>query len=163
MSPLAQGARNVRSVGVGGLREIYDEIAADKIWDGTRDHPDAPGRRPAGMADHRYPYYESKATTPARPALLGTVAESVDWIFTGRLVEILHGTGSTRCGRRHPRDSISNAVHRLLRQPTTSRCCRWRAPRYQPDARLRSLARDRWRSVIRIARKAARSRFRRPR
>ncbi|MBD9333737.1 HAD-IB family hydrolase, partial [Mycobacterium tuberculosis] len=83
--------------------EIYDEIIADKIWDGTREltqmHLDAGQQVWLITATP----YELAATIARRLGLtgaLGTVAESVDGIFTGRLVgEILHGTGKAHSVR----------------------------------------------------------------
>ena len=73
--------------------EIYDEFIADKIWPGTRDlaemHLDAGQQVWLVTATP----YELAATIARRLGLtgaLGTVAESVDGVFTGRLVgEIL--------------------------------------------------------------------------
>lgn len=75
--------------------EIYDELMADRIWEGTRNlaqrHLDA-GQRvwlvtatPADIAD-------IVAVRLGFTGALGTVAESVDGRYTGRLVgELLHG------------------------------------------------------------------------
>jgi HAD superfamily hydrolase (TIGR01490 family) len=75
--------------------EIYDELMADRIWEGTRNlaqrHLDA-GQRvwlvtatPADLA-------EIIAVRLGFTGALGTVAESVDGTYTGRLVgEMLHG------------------------------------------------------------------------
>jgi HAD superfamily hydrolase (TIGR01490 family) len=83
--------------------EIYDETMADRIWEGTRDlaqrHLDA-GQRvwlvtatPAELAEiiaHRLGF----------TGALGTVAESVDGRYTGRLVgELLHGTAKAEAIR----------------------------------------------------------------
>src|ERR1700757_3324538 len=76
--------------------EIYDEIIADKIWPGTREltqmHLDAGQQVWLITATP----YELAATIARRLGLtgaLGTVAESVDGVFTGTLVgEILHGS-----------------------------------------------------------------------
>ena len=79
--------------------EIYDEYIADKIWPGTRDlaqmYLDAGQSGLAGDGDalraggHHRP--------PARPdGALGTVAKSVDGVFTGRLVG-----ESCRAGKAH--------------------------------------------------------------
>jgi HAD superfamily hydrolase (TIGR01490 family) len=81
----------IRSLG----EEIYDELMADRIWEGTRNlaqrHLDA-GQRvwlvtatPADLA-------EIIAVRLGFTGALGTVAESVDGTYTGRLVgELLHG------------------------------------------------------------------------
>src|SRR3984957_1844878 len=72
--------------------EIYDEIIADKIWAGTREltqmHLDAGQQVWLITATP----YELAATIARRLGLtgaLGTVAESLDGIFTGRLVGAL--------------------------------------------------------------------------
>ncbi len=83
--------------------EIYDEIIADKIWPGTRAlaqmHLDAGQQVWLVTATP----YELAATIAKRLGLtgaLGTVAESVDGVFTGRLVgDILHGTGKAHAVR----------------------------------------------------------------
>ena len=83
--------------------EIYDEIIADKIWPGTRAlaqmHLDAGQQVWLVTATP----YELAATIARRLGLtgaLGTVAESVDGVFTGRLVgDILHGTGKAHAVR----------------------------------------------------------------
>ena len=75
--------------------EIYDQIIADKIWPGTRAltqmHLDAGQQVWLVTATP----YELAATIAKRLGLtgaLGTVAESVDGVFTGRLVgHMLHG------------------------------------------------------------------------
>lgn len=108
------------------------------------------------MADHRYPIRtRGHHRPPARlTGALGTVAESVDGIFTGRLVgEILHGTGKAHTVR-------SLAIREGL---NLKRCTAYSdsyndvpmlslvgtAVAINPDARLRSLARERGgRSVI---------------
>lgn len=146
--------------------EIYDEIIADKIWDGTREltqmHLDAGQQVWLITATP----YELAATIARRLGLtgaLGTVAESVDGIFTGRLVgEILHGTGKAHAVR-------SLAIREGL---NLKRCTAYSdsyndvpmlslvgtAVAINPDARLRSLARERGWEIrdFRIARKAAR-------
>ena len=87
-----------------GLGEvIYDEIIADKIWSGTREltrmHLDAGQQVWLITATP----YELAATIARRLGLtgaLGTVAESVDGVFTGRLVgDILHGSGKAHAVR----------------------------------------------------------------
>jgi HAD superfamily hydrolase (TIGR01490 family) len=132
--------------------EIYDEIIADKIWPGTRELTATP--------------YELAATIARRLGLtgaLGTVAESVDGVFTGRLVgEILHGPGKAHAVR-------SLAIREGL---NLKRCTAYSdsfndvpmlslvgtAVAINPDARLRSLARESGWEIrdFRTARKAAR-------
>ena len=64
--------------------------------------PDAPRRRAAGLAGHRHPV-ELASIIARRLGLtgaLGTVAESVDGVYTGRLVgEILHGPAKAHAVR----------------------------------------------------------------
>jgi HAD superfamily hydrolase (TIGR01490 family) len=146
--------------------EIYDEIIADKIWAGTREltqmHLDAGQQVWLITATP----YELAATIARRLELtgaLGTVAESVDGVFTGQLVgEILHGPGKAHAVR-------SLAIREGL---NLKRCTAYSdsfndvpmlslvgtAVAINPDARLRSLARERDWEIrdFRTARKAAR-------
>lgn len=144
--------------------EVYDEIIADKIWPGTREltqmHLDAGQQVWLITATP----YELAATIARRLGLtgaLGTVAESVDGIFTGRLVgEILHGPGKAHAVR-------SLAIREGL---NLKRCTAYSdsfndvpmlslvgtAVAINPDARLRSLAERGWEiRDFRTARKAA--------
>jgi HAD superfamily hydrolase (TIGR01490 family) len=146
--------------------EIYDEIIVDKIWAGTRDlaqmHLDAGQQVWLVTATP----YELAATIARRLNLtgaLGTVAESVDGVFTGRLVgEILHGSGK------------AHAVRSLaIREGLNLKRCTAYSDSYNdvpllslvgtsvainPDNRLRALARQREWEIrdYRTARKAAR-------
>ena len=146
--------------------EIYDEIIADKIWPGTRDlaqmHLDAGQQVWLVTATP----YELAATIARRLGLtgaLGTIAESVDGVFTGRLVgEILHGPGK------------AHAVRALaIREGLNLRRCAAYSDSYNdvpmltlvgtavainPDADLRDLARQRGWEIrdFRTARRAAR-------
>ncbi|MEE6175526.1 HAD family hydrolase [Mycobacterium sp. 050134] len=146
--------------------EIYDEIIADKVWAGTRAltqmHLDAGQQVWLITATP----YELAATIARRLGLtgaLGTVAESVDGVFTGRLVgDILHGTGKAHAVR-------SLAIREGL---NLKRCTAYSdsyndvpmlslvgtAVAINPDARLRTLARERGWEIrdFRTARKAAR-------
>jgi len=146
--------------------EIYDEIIADKIWPGTREltqmHLDAGQQVWLITATP----YELAATIARRLGLtgaLGTVAESVDGVFTGRLVgDILHGTGKAHAVR-------SLAIREGL---NLRRCTAYSdsfndvpmlslvgtAVAINPDADLRELARERGWEIrdFRTARKAAR-------
>jgi HAD superfamily hydrolase (TIGR01490 family) len=146
--------------------EVYDEIIADKIWTGTREltqmHLDAGQQVWLITATP----YELAATIARRLGLtgaLGTVAESVDGVFTGRLVgEILHGPEKAHAVR-------SLAIREGL---NLKRCTAYSdsyndvpmlslvgtAVAINPDARLRSLARERGWEIrdFRTARKAAR-------
>jgi HAD superfamily hydrolase (TIGR01490 family) len=146
--------------------EIYDEIIADKIWPGTRAlaqmHLDAGQQVWLVTATP----YELAATIAKRLGLtgaLGTVAESIDGVFTGRLVgDILHGTGKAHAVR-------SLAIREGL---NLKRCTAYSdsfndvpmlslvgtAVAINPDADLRALARERGWEIrdFRTARKAAR-------
>ncbi len=146
--------------------EIYDEIIADKIWPGTRElaqmHLDAGQQVWLVTATP----YELAATIARRLGLtgaLGTVAESIDGVFTGRLVgEILHGVGKAHAVR-------SLAIREGL---NLKRCTAYSdsfndvpmlslvgtAVAVNPDAALRVLARERGWEIrdFRTARRAAR-------
>jgi HAD superfamily hydrolase (TIGR01490 family) len=146
--------------------EIYDEIIAGKIWPGTRAlaqmHLDAGQQVWLVTATP----YELAATIAKRLGLtgaLGTVAESVDGVFTGRLVgDILHGTGKAHAVR-------SLAIREGL---NLRRCTAYSdsfndlpllslvgtAVAINPDGALRDVARERGWEIrdFRTARKAAR-------
>ncbi len=146
--------------------EIYDQIIADKIWPGTRAltqmHLDAGQQVWLVTATP----YELAATIAKRLGLtgaLGTVAESVDGVFTGRLVgDILHGAGKAHAVR-------ALAIREGL---NLKRCTAYSdsfndvpmlslvgtAVAINPDADLRDLARERGWEIrdYRTARKAAR-------
>jgi HAD superfamily hydrolase (TIGR01490 family) len=146
--------------------EIYDEIIADKIWPGTRAlaqmHLDA-GQQVWLVTATPYELAATIAHKLGLTGALGTVAESVDGVFTGRLVgDILHGTGK------------AHAVRSLaIREGLNLRRCTAYSDSYNdvpmlslvgtavainPDAALRSLARERGWEIrdFRTARKAAR-------
>ena len=159
-----EGRRTAELVELG--EEIYDEIIADKIWAGTRVlaqmHLDAGQQVWLVTATP----YELAATIARRLGLtgaLGTVAESADGVFTGRLVgEILHGSGKAHAVR-------SLAIREGL---NLRRCTAYSdsfndvpmlslvgtAVAINPDAALRDLARQRGWEIrdFRTARKAAR-------
>ena len=83
--------------------EIYDEIIADKIWAGTRalaqKHLDA-GQQVWLVTATPYELAEVIAKRLGLTGAMGTVAESVDGVFTGRLVgDILHGLGKAHAVR----------------------------------------------------------------
>ncbi|WP_234809578.1 HAD family hydrolase [Mycolicibacterium tusciae] len=146
--------------------DIYDQIIADKIWPGTRAltqmHLDAGQQVWLVTATP----YELAATIAKRLGLtgaLGTVAESIDGVFTGRLVgDILHGAGKAHAVR-------SLAIREGL---NLRRCTAYSdsfndvpmlslvgtAVAINPDAALRDLARERGWEIrdFRTARKAAR-------
>lgn len=146
--------------------EIYDEIIADKIWTGTRElaqmHLDA-GQQVWLVTATPYELAVTIARRLGLTGALGTVAESVDGVFTGRLVgDLLHGTGK------------AHAVRSLaIREGLNLRRCTAYSDSYNdvpmlslvgtavainPDARLRALARERGWEIrdFRTARKAAR-------
>lgn len=146
--------------------EIYDEIIADKIWPGTREltqmHLDA-GQQVWLVTATPYELAETIARKLGLTGALGTVAESVDGVFTGRLVgEILHGAGKAHAVR-------SLAIREGL---NLKRCTAYSdsfndvpmlslvgtAVAINPDAALRDLARQRGWEIrdFRTARRAAR-------
>ena len=145
--------------------EIYDEILADKIWPGTLMLAQPPR---ATLQPTRLPTatpYELAETIARRLGLtgaLGTVAESVDGVFTGRLVgDILHGLGKAHAVR-------ALAVREGL---NLKRCTAYSdsindvpmlslvgtAVAINPDSELRDVARERGWEIrdFRTARKAA--------
>ena len=95
-----EGRSTAELIDVG--EEIYDEIIADKIWPGTPRWPrctSTPASRVAGDG-HPYELAETIARRLGFTGALGTVAESVDGVFTGRLVgDILHGVGKAHAAR----------------------------------------------------------------
>ncbi len=83
--------------------EIYDELMADRIWAGTRAlaqmHLDA-GQRVWLVTATPVELAQIIARRLGLTGALGTVAESVDGRFTGRLVgEILHGPAKAHAVR----------------------------------------------------------------
>ncbi len=145
--------------------EIYDEIIAAKIWPGTRAlaqaHLDA-GQQVWLVTATPYELAEIIARRLGLTGALGTVAESVDGVFTGRLVgDILHGLGKAHAVRALAireglnlkrctaySDSI-NDVPMLSLVGT--------AVAVNPDGKLRDVARERGWQIrdFRTARKAA--------
>jgi len=146
--------------------EIYDEIIADKVWPGSRAlaqmHLDA-GQQVWLVTATPYELADTIARRLGLTGALGTVAESVDGVFTGRLVgDILHGTGKAHAVR-------SLAIRQGL---NLKRCTAYSdsindvpmlslvgtAVAINPDAALRELARKRGWEIrdFRTARKAAR-------
>jgi HAD superfamily hydrolase (TIGR01490 family) len=146
--------------------EVYDEIIAGKIWVGTRAltqmHLDA-GQQVWLVTATPYELAVIIARRLGLTGALSTVAESVDGVFTGRLVgEILHGTGKAHAVR-------SLAIREGL---NLKRCTAYSdsindvpllslvgtAVAVNPDTQLRNLARKRGWEIrdFRTARKAAR-------
>ncbi len=145
--------------------EIYDEIIATKIWPGTRalaqSHLEA-GQQVWLVTATPYELAEIIARRLGLTGALGTVAESVDGVFTGRLVgDILHGLGKAHAVR-------SLAVREGL---NLRRCTAYSdsindvpmlslvgtAVAINPDGKLREVARERGWEIrdFRTARKAA--------
>lgn len=145
--------------------EIYDEIIAEKIWPGTRAlaqaHLDA-GQQVWLVTATPYELAEIIAKRLGFTGALGTVAESVDGVFTGRLVgDILHGPGKAHAVR-------ALAVREGL---NLKRCAAYSdsvndvpmlslvgtAVVVNPDAALRDVAREKGWEIkdFRTARKAA--------
>lgn len=146
--------------------EIYDEIIAEKIWPGTRElaqmHLDA-GQQVWLVTATPYELADTIARRLGLTGALGTVAESADGVFTGRLVgDILHGPGKAHAVR-------SLAIREGL---NLRRCTAYSdsfndvpllslvgtAVAINPDAALRALARTRGWEIrdFRTARRAAR-------
>ncbi|WP_442903062.1 HAD family hydrolase [Gordonia sp. 852002-10350_SCH5691597] len=145
--------------------EIYDEYIADKIWPGTRAlaqrHLDA-GQQVWLVTATPVELAQTIADHLGLTGALGTVAESVDGKFTGRLVgDILHGPGKAHAVR-------ALAIREGL---NLKRCTAYsdshndvpmlslvgRAVAINPDADLRDVAKVRgWEMYdFRTARKAA--------
>lgn len=83
--------------------EIYDELVSDKIYQGTRElaqrHLDA-GQRVWLVTATPVDFAQIIARRLGLTGALGTVAESVDGVYTGRLVgELLHGRGKSAAVR----------------------------------------------------------------
>jgi HAD superfamily hydrolase (TIGR01490 family) len=83
--------------------EIFDDFIADKIWPGTRTlaqmHIDA-GQQVWLVTATPVELAQTIADRLGLTGALGTVAESVDGVFTGRLVgDILHGLGKAHAVR----------------------------------------------------------------
>jgi HAD superfamily hydrolase (TIGR01490 family) len=83
--------------------EIYDEMMAEKIWSGTRElaqmHLDA-GQRVWLVTASPVELAQIIARRLGLTGALGTVAESVDGVYTGRLVgEMLHGKAKAQAVR----------------------------------------------------------------
>lgn len=83
--------------------EIYDEFIADKIWAGTRALANmhlAAGQQVWLVTATPVELAQTIAERLGLTGALGTVAESVDGVFTGRLVgDILHGQGKAHAVR----------------------------------------------------------------
>ena len=145
--------------------EIYDEIIADKIWPGTRAlaqmHLDA-GQQVWLVTATPVELAQVIAKRLGLTGALGTVAESKDGLFTGRLVgDILHGAGKAhavrtlaiREGLNLKRCTAYSDSHNDL--PMLSLV--GTAVAINPDSDLRELAKNRGWEIrdFRTARKAA--------
>jgi HAD superfamily hydrolase (TIGR01490 family) len=145
--------------------EIYDEIIADKIWPGTRAlaqmHLDA-GQQVWLVTATPVELAQVIAKRLGLTGALGTVAESKDGLFTGRLVgDILHGAGKAHAVR-----SLAIREGLNLRRCTAYSDSYNDAPMLSlvgtavainPDSDLRELAKNRGWEIrdFRTARKAA--------
>ncbi|WP_189060461.1 HAD family hydrolase [Longimycelium tulufanense] len=83
--------------------EIYDELMADRIWEGTRElaqmHLEA-GQRVWLVTATPVELAQIIARRLGLTGALGTVAESVDGVYTGRLVgDLLHGRAKAHAVR----------------------------------------------------------------
>ncbi|MGC0365464.1 HAD superfamily hydrolase (TIGR01490 family) [Rhodococcus sp. 27YEA15] len=145
--------------------EIYDEVIADKIWAGTRAlaqmHLDA-GQQVWLVTATPVELAQVIADRLGLTGALGTVAESKDGLFTGRLVgDILHGMGkahavrtlAVREGLNLKRCSAYSDSHNDV--PMLSLV--GTAVAINPDADLRELAKNRGWEIrdFRTGRKAA--------
>ena len=127
--------------------EIYDELMADRIWEGTRAlaqmHLDA-GQRVWLVTATPVELARIIARRLGLTGALGTVAESEDGVFTGRLVgELLHGPAKAHAvralaGPRGPRPAALRGLLRLGQRRPDAR--RWSAPRW-PSTRTPTCAR----------------------
>ena len=145
--------------------EIYDEIISDKIWPGTRAlaqmHLDA-GQQVWLVTATPVELAQVIAKRLGLTGALGTVAESENGVFTGRLVgDILHGLGkahavrtlAVREGLNLKRCTAYSDSHNDV--PMLSLC--GTAVAINPDSDLRELAKNRGWEVrdFRTGRKAA--------
>lgn len=145
--------------------EIYDENLAAKIWPGTlalaREHLEA-GQQVWLVTATPYDIAEVIARRLGLTGALGTVAESVDGVFTGRLVgDILHGVGKAHAVRalavREGLDlrrctAYSDSINDVPMLSLVGT-----AVAVNPDSELREVARERGWEIkdFRTARKAA--------
>lgn len=115
--------------------EIYDEYMAERIWPGTRAlaeaHLDA-GQKVWLVTAAPVEIATVIARRLGLTGALGTVAESVDGVYTGKLVgEPLHGPAKAEAVRATARRRAwtSAAAPRTATPTTTSRCSRWSGTR----------------------------------
>ncbi|MGH3493591.1 MAG: HAD family hydrolase [Sciscionella sp.] len=146
--------------------EIYDELMADKIWAGTRALADMhmqAGQRVWLVTATPVELAQIIARRLGLTGALGTVAESSDGVFTGRLVgELLHGKAKAHAVR-----SLAAREGLVLRRCTAYSDSANDVPMLalvgtavavNPDAGLREVAKDRGWEIrdFRTGRKAAR-------
>ncbi len=132
----------LRSIG----EEIYDEYMAERIWPGTRAlaqaHLDA-GQKVWLVTAAPVEIAQVIARRLGLTGALGTVAESVGGVYTGKLVgEPLHGPAKAEAVRalaRRRRAWTCPAARPTATPTTTSRCCPWSATR-TPSTRTPSCA-----------------------
>lgn len=131
--------------------DVYDEVMVDKIWPGThkltREHLDA-GQRVWLVTATPVEVADVIAGRLGLTGALGTVAESVDGVYTGRLVgEALHGAAKAEAVRalaeREGLDlsnctAYSDSANDIPLLSLVGRPCA-----VNPDARLRAHARSR--------------------
>lgn len=157
-----------RSVGeISALgEEIYDELMADRIWTGTRAlaemHLDA-GHRVWLVTATPVELASIIARRLGLTGALGTVAESVDGYYTGRLVgEILHGPAKAHAVRalavREGLDLQRCAAYSDSVNDVPMLSAVGTAVAVNPDSELRDVARERGWPVrdFRTGRRAAR-------
>lgn len=146
--------------------EIYDELMADRIWAGTRAlaqmHLDA-GQRVWLVTATPVELALIIARRLGLTGALGTVAESVDGVYTGRLVgEILHGPAKAHAVRALAAteglnlrrcSAYSDSVNDVPMLSAVGT-----AVAINPDSELRDIAKDRGWQIrdFRTGRKAAR-------
>ena len=146
--------------------DIYDELMADRIWDGTRSlaqmHLDA-GQRVWLVTATPLELARIIARRLGLTGALGTVAESEDGVYTGRLVgELLHGAAKAHAVRalaaREGLDLRRCAAYSDSINDAPMLSVVGTAVAVNPDAELRTLARERgweireFRSGRRVAR-----------
>ncbi|WP_420883135.1 HAD family hydrolase [Tomitella gaofuii] len=145
--------------------EIYDEILADKVWSGTlelaRRHIDA-GQQVWLVTATPQDLAQVIAKRLGLTGALGTVVESEDGVFTGRLVgDILHGLGKAHAVRalavREGLDLKRCTAYSDSHNDVPMLTAVGTAVAVNPDADLRELARNRGWEIhdFRTGRKAA--------
>ncbi|MEO6880063.1 MAG: HAD-IB family hydrolase [Mycobacteriaceae bacterium] len=146
--------------------EIYDELIADRVWAGTRAlaqlHLDA-GQQVWLVTATPVELAQIIARRLGLTGALGTVAESVDGVFTGRLVgDILHGVAKAQAVRalaaREGLDLRRCTAYSDSHNDVPMLSVVGTAVAVNPDQDLREVARARGWQVrdFRTARKAAR-------